>query len=155
PDSVWWTNSEAGVSSRDALLSLAAQRAYDRMVELQGSNSAAWNWGELHSLPLTHGTFGTSGIAPIEWLFNRGPYPTGGGSGVVNATGYNLDGEFATTTVPSMRMVIDVANWDASRWINLTGASGHAFHKHYTDQTEDWASGAQREWRFSPEATAA
>ena len=30
--------------------------------------------------------------------------------------------------MPSMRMIVDLANLDASRWIQLTGNSGHAFH---------------------------
>ena len=55
-------------------------------------------------------------------------------------------------TVPSLRMVVDVSDWDASTWQNLTGQSGHAFHEHYRDQAEDWATGEQYAWGFSPEA---
>ncbi|CAG7601303.1 penicillin acylase family protein [Leucobacter soli] len=151
-------NSSTNAVWNDALpdadaLALAATRAYEELSATQGTDQSKWNWGKLHALPLTHGTFGESGIAPIEWLFNRGPYPTGGGSGVVNATGWTLDGEdYATETVPSLRMVVDVSDWDASNWVNLTGQSGHAFHTHYVDQTKDWANGVQRPWAYSPEA---
>lgn len=141
--SPWWGG------DRDALLLGAAESALERITELQGRHPSKWNWGELHAITLTHETFGTSGIAPIEALFNRGPYETGGGSGVVNATGWGLDTGFETTTVPSMRMVIDVSDWDASTWHNLTGQSGHAFHAHYTDQAEDWAAGEQYAWTFT------
>lgn len=138
----------------DDFLVTAANRAYAEIVELQGKNPSKWNWGELHAIPMIHDTFGTSGIAPIEWLFNRGPFPTGGGSGVVNATGWDLDsGSYATTTVPSFRTVMDVSDWDASTWLNLTGASGHAFHKNYTDQAKQWAAGEQYPWAFTPGAT--
>jgi penicillin amidase len=61
---------------------------------------------------------------------------------------------YATTTVPSMRMVVDLADFDASSWNHLTGASGHAFNQHYTDQTEDWAKGVQTPWPFSKTAVA-
>ena len=71
---------------------------------------------------------------------------------MVNATGWEMDEGYATTTVPSMRMVIDVGSWDASTWQNLTGQSGHAFHPHYTDQAEGWTSGEQYPWAYSPEA---
>lgn len=152
PDSAWWSNAEAGVTSQEELLGLAARQAYDELAGLQGEDQAKWSWGKLHAITLTHGSFGASGIGPIEWLFNRGPYPVGGGSGVVNATGWNLAGGYATETVPSMRMVVDLDDWDASTWVHLTGASGHAFHPHYTDQTEDWATGIQRPWPFSPDA---
>ncbi|WP_025133847.1 penicillin acylase family protein [Leucobacter sp. PH1c] len=153
PDSEWWRSSESGLATtQQEFLALCAERAVAELNELQGNRPERWNWGELHALPLTHGTFGTSGIAPIEWLFNRGPVPTGGGSGVVNATGWNLDEGYATSTVPSMRMVLDLADWDASTWQNLTGASGHAFHPNYTDQSAAWASGEPGPWGFSASA---
>lgn len=146
PESSWWGGDQ------QALLESAAKNAYDELVEEQDADQEAWSWGDLHALPLTHETFGTSGIAPIEVLFNRGPYPTGGGSGVVNATGWELDESYATVTVPSMRMVLDVSNWDNSVWHNLTGASGHAFHSHYVDQADDWAEGTQYPWRYTAES---
>ena len=40
-----------------------------------------------------------------------------------------------------MRMVVSLADLDDSRWINLTGVSGHAFHPHYTDQTDLMVAG--------------
>lgn len=145
PASAWWGGDQR------ALLQTAAVDAYAELTELQGTSQAGWNWGELHALPLTHETFGTSGIAPLEALFNRGPYPTGGGSGVVNATGWELDASYATESVPSMRMVLDLDEWDNSVWQNLTGTSGHTFHLNYVDQTDDWAQGAQFSWRYSAE----
>ncbi len=148
PDSEFWAGDRTG------FLTTAAKDAYTDIVAAQGKNPDKWNWGQLHAITLTNDTFGTSGIAPIEWLFNRGPFNTPGGSGVVNATGWSLDsGSYATTTVPSFRTVMDVSNWDASTWQHLTGASGHAFHKNYTDQTKDWAVGKQYPWAFSKDAT--
>lgn len=147
PASAWW-----GDSQQDLLVD-AAHAAYDEITEVQGTDPQAWHWGELHALQLTHGTFGTSGVGLIEALFNRGPYPTGGGSGVVNATGWELDAGYATATVPSMRMVVDVDNWDRSMWQNLTGASGHAYHEHYVDQADDWAAGNHYPWPYSVQAT--
>ena len=73
--SPWWTNAELGVSGQQEMLEYAASAAYDRLVELQGDNPSKWNWGSLHALPLVSDTFGSSGIAPIEVLFNRGPVP--------------------------------------------------------------------------------
>lgn len=152
PTASLWTNESIGVDGRNAMLALSAEQAYDELVSLQGDAPALWNWGSLHAITLTHQTLGTSGIAPIEMLFNRGPYPVSGGSSVVNATGWSLGESYATTTVPSMRMVIDLSDFDASTWNHLTGASGHAFHPHYTDQTEAWTKGEQSPWPFSPEA---
>lgn len=148
--SAWWTNEKIGVAGRDEMLERAATDAYERLVALQGDNPDAWNWGKLHAITLTSGTFGSSGIAPIEALFNRGPYPIGGGASVVDATGWTLgSGSFATTTVPSMRMTVDLSDLDASRWNHLTGTSGHAFHSNYTDQFEAWQQQRQTPWLFS------
>ena len=70
----------------------------------------------------------------------------------MNATGWIAEEGFEVTWVPSMRMVVSLEDLDDSTWVNLTGASGHAFHEHYTDQTDLWAAGETRRWEFSPEA---
>jgi penicillin amidase len=48
-----------------------------------------------------------------------------------------------------MRMVVSMADLDDSTWVNLTGASGHAFSPHYTDQADLWADGRTRPWAFT------
>ncbi|UJP09483.1 penicillin acylase family protein [Microbacterium sp. KUDC0406] len=154
PDDPLWTNGKLGVDGMDEMLAHAAEQAYTELAGLQGESITRWNWGSLHALTLRSATLGKSGIAPIEMLFNRGPYTVSGGASVVNATGWMLGESYATTTVPSMRMVVDLEEFDRSSWIHLTGASGHAFNEHYTDQTEDWAAGRQDHWVFSRKAVA-
>jgi penicillin amidase len=51
-----------------------------------------------------------------------------------------------------MRMVVNLADLDKSKWINHTGASGHAFSAHYTDQTGLWAQGELLPWSYSANA---
>ncbi|MFS6530215.1 penicillin acylase family protein [Microbacterium aurugineum] len=155
PSDPLWTNAALGVDGMDSMLKLSAEQAYEELAALQGEDVLRWNWGDLHAITLTSDTLGSSGIAPIEALFNRGPFPVGGGASVVNATGWALGVSYATTTVPSMRMVVDLSDFDASTWNHLTGASGHAFHANYTDQTEDWAAGVQTPWAFTEKAVAA
>ena len=48
-----------------------------------------------------------------------------------------------------MRMVVALGDLDASRWVNLTGVSGHAFDAHYADQTDLWVDGETLPWPFS------
>ena len=152
----WWTNEALGVSGQREMLERSAADAAERLAGLQGDDPARWEWGSLHAITLTSDTFGSSGIAPIEWLFNRGPYPVAGGTSVVDATGWVLGSDsFATVTVPSMRMVVDLADLDASRWNHLTGTSGHAFHPNYTDQTETWQRREMTPWAFSDDAVRA
>lgn len=152
PEDALWANEQLDVDGMDEMLALSAEQAYDELVSLQGNAPSRWNWGALHAITLRSDTLGSSGIPPVEALFNRGPYPVGGGASVVNATGWMLGESYATTTVPSMRMVVDLSDFDASSWNHLTGASGHAFHPHYVDQTENWAAGIQTPWAFTPDA---
>ncbi len=49
-------------------------------------------------------------------------------------------------------MAIDLSDLDASRYVNLTGASGHAFHDHYDDQAPLWATGQTIAWPFGSAA---
>jgi penicillin amidase len=155
PSSPWWQNEELGLHGQNDVLVASATSAVAVLTAAQGSNPQHWNWGELHAITLTHDTFGSSGIAALEALFNRGPYPVSGGSSVVNATGWSLGDGFATSTVPSMRMVIDLSDFDASGWNHLTGASGHTFHENYTDQTATWQQAGLTPWPFTPEAVEA
>jgi penicillin amidase len=152
PDSSWWADSALGTSDRDSMLAYAAEKAWGETRQLLGGDTSTWRWDRLHTLTLRNASLGTSGVAPIEWLFNRGPWPVGGSSSVVDAVGWDASEGFGADRVPSMRMIVDLSDFDKSTWINLTGASGHAFDAHYTDQTDLWAAGKTRPWPFSAAA---
>ena len=84
-----------------------------------------------------------------------GAVQTGGGSAIVNATGWIASDGYEVVAVPSTRMVMDLFDWDASRWIITTGASGHAFSGHYVDQAGRWAEGRAVPMRWTPDAVRA
>ncbi|WP_240665779.1 penicillin acylase family protein [Agromyces sp. LHK192] len=155
PDSPWWADPGSGASGRDAVIGAALDAAWAESAERMGDDPGRWRWGRLHTLTLTNQSFGESGIAPIEWLFNRGPYPLPGGSSIANANGWDASEGYEVHWVPSMRMVVDLADFDRSRWINLTGASGHAFHPNYADQTPLWQDGELLAWPFTRDAVEA
>ncbi len=150
PESSWWEGEKA--DGREEVLATAMDEAAEELTDLLGDTPADWRWGDLHTLTATHESFGSSGIAPVEWLFNRGPVESSGGSSIVNATGWNATEGYGITTVPSMRMVANLADRDASTWIHLTGNSGHAFHPNYDDQLELWAEGSSLPWAVTEEA---
>ncbi|MFI5427288.1 penicillin acylase family protein [Aeromicrobium sp. UC242_57] len=106
----------------------------------------------MHTLDLVNPTLGDSGVAAVNWLFNRGPFDIGGGSGIVNATSWDATEGYEITAVPSMRMIVDLDDFDRSRWIQLTGNSGHAFHDNYVDQQKLWAQGKTAPWAFESKA---
>jgi penicillin G amidase len=153
-ESPWWNVSKdpGAITTRDGLLHKAMTEARKELTAKLGKDIDTWSWGRLHTLTLENQTLGTEGPGVVKYLLNRGPYEMSGGEGLVNATGWNAAQGYAVTTVPSMRMVVDLSNLDASRWINLTGASGHVWHDNYTDQTELWRKGKTLAWPFSQAA---
>jgi penicillin G amidase len=156
PDSAWWDDPTGEASrTRDDALRAAMAAAHDELSDTFSDDPDDWSWGELHTLTLTHGTFGESGIGPVERLFNRGPLEVAGGSDIVNANGWNAARGYEVAWVPSMRMVVDMGDLDAGRWVHLTGQSGRPFHRHYTDQAELWRDGKSIPITFSLEATRA
>ncbi|MDJ0322885.1 penicillin acylase family protein [Cryobacterium sp. PH31-AA6] len=149
PDSPWWKNARVGSASRDGMLERALLQAALEGERLMGSDPSLWRWGKIHTLEITNASFGKSGIAPLEWLFNRGPYELAGGSSVIDAVGWDATIGYTVNWVPSMRQVVSLADWDDSTWLNLTGNSGHAFHPNYDDQTALWQHQETRPWPFS------
>ncbi|WP_171166788.1 penicillin acylase family protein [Streptomyces sp. I05A-00742] len=153
PDNDWWkTSGRNGAKNRDELLARAMKDARWELTSKLGKDVTSWSWGRLHQLNLKNQTLGKEGPAVVRWMLNRGPWNLAGGEAAVNAAGWNAAGGYDVVWVPSMRMVVNLADLDKSRWINLTGASGHAYHAHYYDQTDKWAKGELLPWAFSPGA---
>ncbi|MBT3086914.1 penicillin acylase family protein [Streptomyces sp. CYG21] len=152
----WWKapsrGREEALENRDDLFARALEDARWELTAKLGKDISTWSWGRLHRLTLTNQTLGTEGPDLLKRALNRGPWNLGGGEAAVNATGWNAASGYEVVWVPSMRMVVNVGDWDKSRWINLTGASGHAFNAHYTDQTDKWANGELLDWSFGTEA---
>ncbi len=124
--------------TRDEIFALAFEQAVKELQDLQGKDPANWNWGELHTATFRNATLGESGVALIENLFNRGPFPTAGGESIVNATGWSTTEGYEVDWLPSMRMIVDLSNLDNSLTVHTTGESGHAGHQHYIDMADMW-----------------
>jgi penicillin amidase len=153
PTNVWWDDKTTpDVEDRDALLAAAQVAAVVQLEDLLGGDPGSWRWGSLHTLTFENATLGTSGIAPIEMVFNRGPVEVSGSESAINATGWTPSNGFGVDWVPSMRQVIDVSDFDASTWVNLTGNSGHTYNRNYSDQIDTWVVGDQFPWPFTDEA---
>ncbi|HSJ47065.1 MAG TPA: penicillin acylase family protein, partial [Euzebyales bacterium] len=158
PNNLWWddVDTEGIREGRDDILVQAMQQARDELTRRQSRRVDGWAWGHLHTLDLENQTVGQSDIGLVGRLLNRGPWELGGGSSIVNATGWDAAVGYEVDWVPSMRMVVDLSDLDASRWVDLTGVSGHAFSDHYTDQVDRWATGGSIPMRWSsPAVTAA
>ncbi|MEU9468087.1 penicillin acylase family protein [Streptomyces avermitilis] len=152
----WWTSpktrTDKATDTRDELFARAMKDARWELTAKLGKNMDTWSWGRLHRLFLKNQTLGTEGPRLVQYMLNRGPWKLSGGEATVNASGWNAAGGYGVVWVPSMRMVVNLGDLDKSKWINLSGASGHAFSAHYTDQTDKWAKGELLPWAFSEKA---
>ncbi len=151
PGDQWWDDVETEdvVETRDDILDASLRAARDELTARESPTAEEWTWGALHRLELRSSTLGESGVGVVERLFNRGGWEIGGGGAIPNATGWDASEGYDVMTAPSMRMIVPLDDLDGSRWINLTGASGHAFHPHYTDQTDLFVRGDTLPWVFS------
>ncbi|MCX4609633.1 MULTISPECIES: penicillin acylase family protein [Streptomyces] len=156
PNNDWWkapkTRLDKAADNRDELFARAMKDARWELTAKLGKDMDTWSWGRLHRLFLKNQTLGTEGPGVLQYMLNRGPWKLGGGEATVNATGWNAAGGYGVVWVPSMRMVVNLDDFDKSKWINLSGASGHAYSAHYTDQTDKWAKGELLPWSFSGKA---
>lgn len=142
PDSSWWddVSTKDVVETREDILKASFGEVVKELSDRLGSDPAKWQWGAEHQATFRNQTLGTSGVAPIEQLFNRGPFNTGGGEAIVNATGWSIKDGYEVNWLPSMRMIVDLGNLDRSLSVHTTGESGHAYSAHYADMAPLWAS---------------
>ena len=124
--------------TRDEILVRAFRKGYQSLVAKEGKDAARWRWDRVHTITFINPSLGKSGISPLEKIFNRGPYPVGGGPTQVNATGWDSRKPFTTVHIPSMRLIMDLGNLDAGLSIHAPGQSGHPGHRHYADFVEAW-----------------
>ncbi|WP_051433019.1 penicillin acylase family protein [Promicromonospora kroppenstedtii] len=156
PENPFWDDQStvSVVESRDEVLTQALVSARQDLTVEIGKDTSDWEWGTLHQLRLEHLVLGGPGIpAPISAYMNPAPVKVGGGSSIVNATSFDAaSGSFDVTSGPSMRMVVDLADLDASTWVVVTGASAHPGSPHYDDQLGAWAAGETFPWPFTADA---
>ncbi|UNX55454.1 penicillin acylase family protein [Georgenia sp. TF02-10] len=162
PENPWWDDRTTVnvVEGRDEILRQAMVTARQQLTNTLGKDPAGWQWGQLHQFRAEHLVLGGEGVpGPVRRLVNPAPLPVPGGSSVVNATGYDAAARdagdrvsFTVTSGPSVRLVADLADLDASTWVLSSGTSGHPGSRHYTDQIRSWAEGETYPWPFTREA---
>ena len=121
----------------------AIQRALDaavrRLRDRYGDDRGAWAWGRVRSLILRHPA-GERRI--LHGIFNRGPFPLGGDGNTISQGAPSLDDPTAgPAAIPSLRMAIDVGEWESSRFSLPGGQSGNPASPHYDDILPLWLRG--------------
>ena len=136
----WWDDLRTPdkQEARDEILVKAFRKGYRAAVDRLGDKIDSWEWGDIHTTEFRNATFGTSGIGPIEKIFNRGPVATRGGNEVVSVAAWRLKKPFEVYHISSQRAIYDLGDLSATVLIHPTGQSGHPTHRHYDDYIEPW-----------------
>jgi penicillin amidase len=140
-------------AARDALLLQSLQAAVAEVEARLGPDPSAWTWGRLHQAGFTHVLAPLAGDADRAGL-SVGPAPMAGTSLSPLAASWRAE-DFRVMSGASFRMVLDVGNWDASRFINTPGQSGDVDSPHARDLFETWVKGGYVPLVYSREAVEA
>ncbi|HKB11665.1 MAG TPA: penicillin acylase family protein [Vicinamibacterales bacterium] len=126
------------VKGRDDLVARSLSEAVAELTKKLGADPNGWKWGQpqYHHALIRHQL---AAIAPpdLRAKLNVGPYPRGGDSYTVSATG-NADNQ---TSGGSLKIIADTENWDNSLGLNNPGQSGDPSSPHYRDLFELWSRG--------------
>ena len=115
-----------------------------------GADPRDWRWGHIRPLTLKHPVGRSRWLAPI---YNLPPIPCPGDTNTVFQTGLDPRNPGAGPLVcPSMRMVLDVGNWDENLFVLPGGQSGNPLSPHYHDQFNLWVQGTGITIPWSSEA---
>ncbi|MGN6699448.1 MAG: penicillin acylase family protein [Thermomicrobiales bacterium] len=137
----------------DAVLRDAWGAAITHLRAEQGDDIARWRYGRANLLTLRHPL---GALRPLDRLFNRGPFATGGDSNTVCMGSRSVDPNGLETFVaPSYRQIWDLADWDRGRTMHPTGQSGHPASPHYDDFIASWRSGKYHPTPWTPAAVEA
>jgi len=100
---------------------------------VEAQHAPEWNrsWGEVNELRIKH-PFGLGG-GLLGWLFNPAPRQLPGSARSIRV--------MTGTHGQSMRMVVDLADLEATRLVIPLGQSGHLGSQHRSDQAEAWQLG--------------
>ena len=133
PQSPWFAT-----CPRPTLVEKSLREAQAELTAGLGTHMKQWSWGKLHTLTLRHPLDRIKILAP---LFSIGPFPSPGDGVTVNMGFYRHSNPYQHVVGPSLRMLIDLGDWQRTRFILPSGQSGHFFSPHYRDQTELWRAG--------------
>ena len=122
----------------DELLVREFADAVDEGKRMQGRDPNKWDYGRYNQAAIEHPV--GKGLPLIGGYFNVGRVPMSGSATTVKQTTSRLG--------PSMRMVVDLGDWDRSLQNLTIGQSGQILSPHYKDQWKAYDAGTSFPMRF-------
>jgi penicillin amidase len=136
----------------DAEIEDALATAVQRLIDDCGQDTSAWAWGTIRPLTFVHPV---GERKPMDKVFNLGPFPWGGDANTVSQAAVSfLDPVENSPFVASMRMVVDVGEWENNRFVLPGGQSGNPMSPHYDDQLDLYRFGGAISIAWSDERIA-
>jgi penicillin G amidase len=119
-------------------LTESLHNALDQLTAAFGADTTRWRWGRPHMAAFPHPFFAR--IPFLNGLFLVAA-PADGGADTVNRGGMAIqdpDRPYRDRHGAGLRMILDFADLDASRFIVVPGQSGNPLSHHYADLLEPW-----------------
>jgi penicillin amidase len=145
-DESWWN--DVGASSTQTRAEIL-----DRVLGELDTAGTRQRWGDLHQVSFDHPLAGFPIIGQqVSDSWSRGPFAVSGDGVTVNAQAWSERRPFAVTSIPAMRFVTEVGNWDDTVLVLPLGQSGRPWSSHYSDQISSWMHLETVRFPFSREA---
>lgn len=104
-----------------------------------GEDEADWTWGKAHAARFPHPLLAALPFVGKDFVVT---VPMGGNSSTVNvARNWHSRDDYQTVHAAGLRMIIDFADLESSRFMVAPGQSGHPRSAHYGDLAALWAKG--------------
>lgn len=139
--------STSAVETRDDIIRKSLDDALQYLEKRYGHKIAAWQWGRIHHVTLSHFFSGRNSL--LDKFIDDGPYPVSGDGTTLSLSEYpfyqsNEFGpveQFSTTVGPSMRYIFDFSTPDMFYYSTTGGQSGNMMSDDYKNLTKDWLKG--------------
>jgi penicillin amidase len=134
-----YLESPAAAPIRDRVLLSSLAEAVRSVRTKLGPDPATWTWGSLHKAHFVPAAAALADPA-LAAQMSVGPLEVRGGASTPAASTWSRR-DYAAAAGASVRLDMDVGDWDQSVAINSPGQSGDPFSAHYRDLFPLWAAG--------------
>lgn len=139
--------------SWDDALAAGLEEAMQELRDVAGPDPLGWRWSVVRPLTLKHPL---GARPPLDKVFNVSGIRCGGDATTIHQAAVDwMNPTGNPVAIATGRLVIDVGDWDASRFVLLGGQSGNALSPHYADMVPLWERGQGIPIPWSADARAA
>ena len=131
-------NGEVGAEACAGALGRALDQAVARLSERFGADMKDWRWGRAHEARFRN--FFWSNVPVLSRLLAT-TIPANGGDDTIDRGGTSSASggdPFTDVHGPTLRMIADLADLDATRFMIAPGQSGNVLSRHYADLLRGW-----------------